>query len=223
MNVSRNPTSFAHERTAEAKKLDSWEWKLKTYYLQKLQLNEILEETQLQALTAPSLWTSKGKKKTKTVPSWSVSLCFLMFFACFGLLDFCPPVAICRLCCIALDRVQLRRGPPNRDRYMVGPSSCPLNWFQHATAAIYTYIINIWHRIIIASVGTVVSCRIMLSQLAMLTGLAHLRSPSPPHSDLCRPATEDHNWPPLTNVEQCRTMLAIHGNPKQCPKRRAKA
>jgi hypothetical protein len=29
--------------------------KLKTYYLQKLQLNEILEETQLQALTAPSL------------------------------------------------------------------------------------------------------------------------------------------------------------------------
>jgi hypothetical protein len=25
VNVSRNPTSFAHERTAEAKKLDSWE------------------------------------------------------------------------------------------------------------------------------------------------------------------------------------------------------
>jgi len=37
------------------KKLDSWERKLKTYYLQQLQLNEILEETQLQAVTAPSL------------------------------------------------------------------------------------------------------------------------------------------------------------------------
>lgn len=90
------------------KRLDSWEWKLKTYYLQKLQLNEILEEMQLQAVTAPSLWTSKGKQKQ----NYTELIGFVVFFACFGLLDFCSPVAICRLCCIALDRVQLRRGPP---------------------------------------------------------------------------------------------------------------
>ena len=76
---------------------------------------------------------------------------------------------------------------------------------------ILNYYINIWHRIIILlqleQLYHVVSCC-----HSSLTGLAHLRSPSPPHSDLCRPATEDHNWPLLTNVEQCWQSMAIPNN-----------
>ena len=43
---------------------------------------------------------------------------------------------------------------------------------------------------------------------SLLTGLARCW-PSAPHSDLCTPASEDHNWPPLTHVEQCQTMLNL--------------
>ena len=142
-----------------------------------------------------------------------------MVYYCYTniMLDFCSRLAICRLWCLALNREQLRRGPCNsqvrvRHGQVHWVGSChsrynliQLVWKMYLGIGSSLLHFELYHYIMHYHI---VTARIAES---LLTGLA-LCWPSPPHSDLCAPATEDHNWQPLTHVERCRTTLNLQHN-----------